>query len=93
MHEHTSRFGICTPLAMQVAPDPALLRDWSMTVTVAVIAAAALLLLVLVKSAIKSAIKIAKEYERGVVFRLGRLMRLRGPGLFVILETETQKWT
>ena len=31
-----------------------------------------------------STIKIAKEYERGVVFRLGRLMSLRGPGLFFI---------
>src|ERR1700722_6504726 len=32
-----------------------------------------------------STIKIAKEYERGVVFRLGRLPPLRGPGLFVII--------
>ena len=31
-----------------------------------------------------SVIKIAKEYERGVVFRLGRLLPLRGPGLFFI---------
>jgi regulator of protease activity HflC (stomatin/prohibitin superfamily) len=31
-----------------------------------------------------STIKIAKEYERGVVFRLGRLVALRGPGLFFI---------
>jgi regulator of protease activity HflC (stomatin/prohibitin superfamily) len=30
-------------------------------------------------------VNIAKEYERGVVFRLGRLMPLRGPGLFFIL--------
>ncbi len=29
-------------------------------------------------------IKIAKEYERGVVFRLGRLQGTRGPGLFLI---------
>jgi regulator of protease activity HflC (stomatin/prohibitin superfamily) len=32
-----------------------------------------------------STVKIAKEYERGVVFRLGRLMPLRGPGLFFII--------
>src|SRR5580700_211508 len=32
-----------------------------------------------------SAIRIAKEYERGVVFRLGRLIPLRGPGLFFII--------
>jgi len=31
------------------------------------------------------AIKIVKEYERGVIFRLGRLVGARGPGLFFIL--------
>src|SRR5580693_9259306 len=31
-----------------------------------------------------STIKIAREYERGVVFRLGRLIALKGPGLFWI---------
>src|SRR5580692_645187 len=31
-----------------------------------------------------STVKIAKEYERGVVFRLGRLIGLKGPGLFFI---------
>jgi len=30
-------------------------------------------------------IKIAAEYERGVVFRLGRLVGARGPGLFFII--------
>ena len=30
-----------------------------------------------------SAIKIVPEYERGVVFRLGRLAGVRGPGLVV----------
>jgi regulator of protease activity HflC (stomatin/prohibitin superfamily) len=32
-----------------------------------------------------SSIKIAKEYERGVVFRLGRLTPLKGPGLFFVV--------
>ena len=32
-----------------------------------------------------SAIKIANEYERGVVFRLGRLVGIRGPGLFFLI--------
>ncbi len=32
-----------------------------------------------------SSIKIAKEYERGVVFRLGRLTPLKGPGLFFVI--------
>ena len=34
---------------------------------------------------IPMAIKIAAEYERGVVFRLGRLVGARGPGLFFII--------
>jgi len=32
-----------------------------------------------------AAIKILPEYERGVIFRLGRIQRLRGPGLIVII--------
>jgi len=31
------------------------------------------------------AIKIVQEYERGVIFRLGRLVGAKGPGLFVII--------
>lgn len=31
-----------------------------------------------------SAIRIVPEYERGVIFRLGRLMGARGPGLFFV---------
>lgn len=33
---------------------------------------------------ITSAIKILREYERGVVFRLGRLIPIKGPGLVII---------
>jgi len=32
-----------------------------------------------------SAIKVVKEYERGVIFRLGRLVGAKGPGLFFII--------
>lgn len=32
-----------------------------------------------------NSIKIVNEYERGVIFRLGRLMGARGPGLFFII--------
>jgi regulator of protease activity HflC (stomatin/prohibitin superfamily) len=32
-----------------------------------------------------SAIKIVQEYERGVIFRLGRLVGARGPGLFFLI--------
>lgn len=33
---------------------------------------------------LSSAIKVLKEYERGVVFRLGRVIPVRGPGLVLI---------
>ena len=32
-----------------------------------------------------ASIKIVKEYERGVIFRLGRLLGAKGPGLFFII--------
>ncbi|MHB0868602.1 MAG: slipin family protein [Chloroflexota bacterium] len=32
-----------------------------------------------------SAIKVVQEYERGVIFRLGRLIGAKGPGLFFII--------
>ena len=68
---------------MQASPGPGpILADGSMTVmTIGAIVAVLLLLLLLAKSTIK----IAKEYERGVVFRLGRLIALKGPGLFSII--------
>ncbi len=34
---------------------------------------------------IGSAVKVVAEYERGVIFRLGRLVGAKGPGLFVII--------
>ena len=47
-------------------------------VAIGVIIVAALILLPM-------AIKIVAEYERGVIFRLGRLVGAKGPGLFVII--------
>jgi len=35
-------------------------------------------------SVLASSIRIAKEYERGVVFRLGRMIPLKGPGIFFV---------
>lgn len=32
-----------------------------------------------------SAIKVLKEYERGVIFRLGRIIPVKGPGLIIIV--------
>jgi regulator of protease activity HflC (stomatin/prohibitin superfamily) len=34
-----------------------------------------------------SSVRVLREYERGVVFRLGRLMDLRGPGLQLLVPT------
>jgi regulator of protease activity HflC (stomatin/prohibitin superfamily) len=43
-----------------------------------------LLIIVLVVVAL-SGLRVAQEYERGVIFRLGRYMGLRGPGLYYIV--------
>ncbi len=43
------------------------------------------LILVLVIYFLSSAIKILREYERGVVFRLGRVRPVKGPGLVIII--------
>jgi len=47
-------------------------------IAIAIIAFAVLILLMM-------AVKIVTEYERGVIFRLGRLVGARGPGLFLII--------
>jgi regulator of protease activity HflC (stomatin/prohibitin superfamily) len=36
-------------------------------------------------SVVTAAIKVAREYERGVIFRLGRLVGARGPGIFFLI--------
>jgi regulator of protease activity HflC (stomatin/prohibitin superfamily) len=33
-----------------------------------------------------AAIKILREYERGVIFRLGRLIGAKGPGIIFIIQ-------
>jgi len=48
------------------------------TITIVVVAFVVLTILF-------SAIKIVAEYERGVIFRLGRLIGAKGPGLFLII--------
>jgi len=52
---------------------------WTASTYAVIVAVGAMLLLAV------SSIKIAKEYERGVVFRLGRLIPVKGPGLFFII--------
>jgi regulator of protease activity HflC (stomatin/prohibitin superfamily) len=44
-----------------------------------------LFVIVLIFYFLSSAIKILREYERGVVFRLGRVIPVKGPGLVIIL--------
>ena len=39
---------------------------------------------------IASSIRIVKEYERGVIFRLGRLLGAKGPGIFFIIPIVDQ---
>ncbi len=41
--------------------------------------------LIFLISILGAAIKIVQEYERGVIFRLGRLVGAKGPGLFFII--------
>ena len=41
-----------------------------------------ILLLVIV---MMMAVRVVKEYERGVIFRLGRLVGAKGPGLFLLI--------
>src|SRR3712207_1822354 len=44
-----------------------------------------LIVLVFLLIVLSAAIKVVKEYERGVVFRLGRLVGPRGPGLILLI--------
>jgi regulator of protease activity HflC (stomatin/prohibitin superfamily) len=46
---------------------------------------AILIILAIVVLFLFSAIKVAREYERGVVFRLGRLLGIKGPGLYLLI--------
>lgn len=46
---------------------------------------AIILLILILVVILASAIKIVREYERGVIFRLGRLLGAKGPGLFLII--------
>jgi regulator of protease activity HflC (stomatin/prohibitin superfamily) len=52
------------------------------TVAIVVVVAVAVILLLF----LFSAIKVAREYERGIIFRLGRLLpEPKGPGLFILI--------
>ena len=57
-----------------------------MGVGLAIVAVLALLLLIL----LASSIRILREYERGVIFRLGRLIGQKGPGLILLIPIVDQ---
>ncbi|UCH00934.1 MAG: slipin family protein, partial [Deltaproteobacteria bacterium] len=44
-----------------------------------------ILAIVLVLLFLSAAIKVLREYERGVIFRLGRIINTKGPGLIIII--------
>jgi len=44
-----------------------------------------LIVVILCAIFIPASVKILREYERGVIFRFGRLVGARGPGLFIII--------
>jgi regulator of protease activity HflC (stomatin/prohibitin superfamily) len=44
-------------------------------------------LFVIALSALGSSVRVLREYERGIVFRLGRLLEPRGPGLVLLIPT------
>ncbi|WP_207511248.1 slipin family protein [Longitalea luteola] len=47
--------------------------------------ASAIVIVMFLIFVLSSAIRILREYERGVVFRLGRLVSVRGPGLILLI--------
>jgi regulator of protease activity HflC (stomatin/prohibitin superfamily) len=55
-------------------------------VITAIIVVVAVLALIALAAA-GAAVRVLREYERGVVFRLGRLMDQRGPGLILLMPT------
>jgi regulator of protease activity HflC (stomatin/prohibitin superfamily) len=52
---------------------------------VAVVIAIVVLLIIFVAIALASGVRILREYERGVIFRLGRLIAQKGPGLIFLI--------
>ena len=45
----------------------------------------ATVIIIIIFSLIIASIKIVKEYERAIIFRLGRFLGVKGPGLFWII--------
>jgi regulator of protease activity HflC (stomatin/prohibitin superfamily) len=49
-----------------------------------------IVIIVLLLALARAAIKVVPEYERGVIFRLGRIQGAMGPGLFIIIPIVDQ---
>jgi regulator of protease activity HflC (stomatin/prohibitin superfamily) len=61
---------------------------------IGLVAILVVILAVFVLSVVVSAIKVVKEYERGVIFRLGRVQGgPKGPGLFLLLPLIATGWS
>ena len=52
---------------------------------IAVVPVIIVIMTIVVFSLLSVAVKIAREYERGVIFRLGRLLRAKGPGVILLI--------
>ncbi len=61
-------------------------EEWELAVITAIIIVVGVLLLIGL-TALASSVRVLREYERGVVFRLGRLMEQRGPGLQLLVPS------
>ena len=62
-------------------------EKWELLLMVLAIVIVLAVLLTLGLTTLASSVRVLREYERGVVFRLGRLMDLRGPGLQLLIPT------
>ena len=45
----------------------------------------AIIIIIVVFALLSSVVKVAREYERGIIFRLGRLQRAKGPGVILLI--------
>jgi regulator of protease activity HflC (stomatin/prohibitin superfamily) len=46
-------------------------------------------LLILLVATIPQIVRVLREYERGVIFRLGKLLGAKGPGLILLFRSWT----
>jgi membrane-bound serine protease (ClpP class) len=78
-------------LTLEVAPMPhrALIREDDMLFQLGSLGAAVFLPIALIVLVVAS-LRILREYERGVVFQLGRFWKVKGPGLVLVIPVVQQ---